>query len=356
MEELCALKECGVKDTRFVAYLFRTMDTHYTITTKYQKMSEEPFKWYPMFLSAQRHLEPKHAALFSLLALFAVLLLSPSQSLRFPPFVLGQENTSVSTEVVTDDAAKVEPIHVLSEPLLTSRETAWGGFLPGSSSQMRKITYTIQGNKVVKRVTDVVTTLEKIDDNEIVLKEVVSVDLGSKIVGQQSIKYDFYKQRVMQDQNVVVSQLQPESLVIGGRKIVCNVRTYEKTTPQDRWITKVWYNSTLSPYVLQTRTDRVSLPTPQQPTPKVLSQTVSSVVNPPSTTLRGMFLGAYRVKTEKHNTEGTTITYATCNQRIPGGVKCEQIFERDKEGRLMSKTEVILTGCSVIRPELDETP
>jgi len=223
--------------------------------------------------------------------------------------------------------------------VLSATETAWGKFQVGSGIRTRTTTTTFQ-EKIVQDVAESTTTLEAIEPDGILLKQIASVEIkGNMVQGEPQLKkVDFYQQPSAG--NTTVQMLPPERIQIGNRILLCGVRVYEQTTPQLRRRTKVWFNPKVAPYVLCTETTRTRLPTPNKPKEQLVGHSTSIVLNPPKTTLRGSFFGSYKVQTIRQNiTDGSTVySLAECSLRTPGWVESEKSWEYDRENNLVRIT------------------
>jgi len=228
---------------------------------------------------------------------------------------------------------------------LSSMESAWGAFKVGSGIRSRTVTTNFQ-DKVSQSVVETTTILDAIEPDSVLLKQIDSVEINGKMVpGEPQLKkIDFYKQPLTE--NVTVQVLDSEEIPVGNRTFLCGVRVYEQTTSQFRRRTKVWFNPKVAPYVLRTETTRISLPTPEQPTGKPLGQSVSTVLHPPKTTLRGSFFGTYRIQTVRKNTDGTFYSLAECSLRVPGGIESERSWEYDRENNLIRMQITIFSATA----------
>jgi len=273
--------------------------------------------------------------------LFAVVLVALSGWFSF----CAQNVASDQSSVPTNEASPFQE--------LTASETAWGTFKVGSWVRTRTITTTFQ-EKVSQSIAESTTILEAIEPDSILLKQIDSVEIGGKMVpGEpQSRKIDFYQQTLTG--SGTVQALPPEEITVGNRKILCGVRVYEQTTSQFRRRTTVWFNPKVAPYVLRTEATRTSLPTPEQPAEKLLGHSISVVLNPPRTTLRGSFFGTYRVQTVRKNTDGTVYSLADCSLRVPGGIENERSWEYDRENNLI-RTKTTLFSDTVKNSEAKPT-
>ena len=245
-------------------------------------------------------------------------------------FLASQEPKKAETPITPPNAEKGQPISDLS-----ASETSWGTFQKGSWIRTRTTTTTYK-EPVTKSIAESITALEAIEEDGILLKQTDSVEIGGKTVqGEPQLKkIDFYKQ-LQTSPPVTVQKLPPEKIQIGNRVIQCGVRAYEQTTPQARRRTKVWYNPRVAPFVLCTETTKTSIVTPDQPTEKLLGHTISIVLNPPATTLRGSVFGSYQIQTFKQNTDGSVVSFANCSLWIPGGIENEKSWEYDLNNNLL---------------------
>lgn len=266
--------------------------------------------------------------------------------------------SGIASVVDSDSSVKIEngdvPEENHSQKELGARENSWGTFAPGSWIQKRTITVDLRG-KTSRSSTESTTTLESIRGDCILLREDIAMNMsGTKVAGEpQRRKYDFFLQPKIE--GVRVRNLPPEILEIGRRSVHCEVRVYEQNSPQSKRRTKVWYNPSLAPYVLCTETIKTTVPSPDHPKDKekILSRSKSIVLDPPITTLRGRFLGHYRVKTVRKNGEGTSISFANHSKWIPGGLRNECTWEYDPENNLIRKSETYVVVYSYCMPPED---
>ena len=245
-------------------------------------------------------------------------------------FLAPQEPKKSETPDTPPNTEKEQPISDLS-----ASETSWGTFQKGSWIRTRTTTTTYK-EPVTKSVAESITALEAIEADGILLKQTDSVEIGGKTVqGEPQLKkIDFYKQPQVSPP-ITAQKLPSEKIQIGNRVIQCGVRVYEQITPQARRRTKVWYNPRVAPYVLCTETTKTSVATPDQPTEKLLGHTISIVLNPPATTLRGSLFGSYQIQTFKQNTDETVVSFANCSLWIPGGIENEKSWEYDLNNNLV---------------------
>ena len=251
---------------------------------------------------------------------------SVAQALVAPPTQESKKNETVDTPL---NSEKEQPI-----PDMSVSETSWGKFQIGSWIRTRTTTTTFK-EPITQNIAESTTTLEAIEADGILLKQTDYVELGGKTVqGEPQLKkIDFYKQPLVN--SGTVQKLPSENIQIGNRVIRCGVRVYEQTTPQARRRTKVWYNPRIAPYVLCTETTKTSIATPEQPTEKPLGHSISIVLSPPATTLRGSVFGSYQVQTFKQNTDGTVVSLADCSLWVPGGIENEKSWEYDLNNNLV---------------------
>ena len=244
------------------------------------------------------------------------------------------QNVVLSQPAATADGPLVDETH--DPQTLTATETDWGAFKIGSG--IRKRTTTTFLEKATQGVTESMTTLEAVESDGILLKQIDSVEIGGKMVqGEpQQKKIDFYRQQMLGNGGAGTGQILPsERIQIGNRVFLCGVRVYEQTTPQFRRLTKVWFNPKVAPYVLRTEVKRLSLPTAEQPSEILLGHSIFVVLNPPKTTLRGSFFGTYKTQTIRRNADGTAYSLAECSLRVPGWVESEKSWEYDRENNLV---------------------
>ncbi|MDO5566720.1 MAG: hypothetical protein Q4G59_08685, partial [Planctomycetia bacterium] len=127
----------------------------------------------------------------------------------------------------------------------------WGGFQPGCWRRTRTTATTLDGTKTMKSVTETKTTLLRIEDNCIVLKQEKIIKMGAvnHATPPEEIRLDFFGAPIQDGQTK--QELQPSSVVIARKVIPCQLCQIEKNGDHRQDSTVVWYSSSVAPYLLQ---------------------------------------------------------------------------------------------------------
>lgn len=230
---------------------------------------------------------------------------------------------------------------------LTAAEHLWGGFAPGAMIQTHSVTKTWQGADVVRSVAENRIVLDSVDEKGVTLKVFAMVGLAARRYKAPPTlqRIDFFQQP-LQEENLTHTDLPPTTVDVAGQKLDCNLRHYQRLHSRWRQETLVYYTASVYPYIMRTETVRWSLPTDKVPTERVISRTVTRVVETAAMTARRQSLGTFTIETVKQQGETTTTGILKCLLSVPGGVISESIRERDTSGRVVREVETVLKGYS----------
>lgn len=237
---------------------------------------------------------------------------------------------------------RLTPTDAPDDSKLSANETPWGRFAPGSWIRTRTVGTTFQFGKNIKSVTETKLTLVEIQSDGYLLKREVSIKMGVRTHAKdpEFVKYDFYGQPF--DESATVETLKPANISLGRKVVPCRVRRFERTTPQGREETVVWYSSVTQPYIFQRSTEVYSPPTDDNPKGTLLSQSQTTI--PRSTlNLRGVGESVnWRSQTVEKKSDSITLTKTVHSSRIPGGILRETAVESDRAGSLLYQSMTVL--------------
>jgi hypothetical protein len=228
----------------------------------------------------------------------------------------------------------------------------WGKCNVGAWKVVRVVTQCVDEDGEFTRVntTETKTTLEGIEDKTITIQISTTREyLGRRFESDgQLFRQGFHGEAA--DDNLKVKPLEPDTLVIDGRKIPCKVVELGLVGPTGKTTTTLHYSETVAPYVLKRATVTVG-----PDGKKVVSQSTSEVVafDMPFDVLSEIKKTA-QVRTVFENANGRVVTLASITPDVPGGVVSNSSKETDKEGRLTRLSVLKVVGYSY-EPE-DERP
>ena len=219
---------------------------------------------------------------------------------------------------------------------LTKRENPWGAFLPGTWVVRRTNSQRYSGS-VANSVTDTYLTLEEVNDNSLTLRKETIIGLVAGAVAPTPIRqtFDFYQQPLFE--NVEIEQLQPQTLVIARRQIVCQVCRYTQISDDQKKTTTIWYSNTVLPYLLRSEEIRTNNPDSPDQVETVLSHTIMTVTDTSGVRLFKNILNEYKTQTIKKTAAGTTVSQASFSENIPGGLLHEVTVETDPVGKILAR-------------------
>ncbi|NLE38269.1 MAG: hypothetical protein GX621_09625 [Pirellulaceae bacterium] len=233
---------------------------------------------------------------------------------------------------------------------ISRKHHPWAMFAPEAWRETRVFNevFDKEGKVVDTGVTETTTTLQSVDESGVTLCVGESVWMIGKWLDrrQETIKQNFHGDAV--GQKITAKELDPETLVIEGRKISCQVRELRLADPKTQrlQVSKLYYNNDLDPFILKRET---TLSDPADET--VLSETVMVVdaLRMPFLVGEQIISVAHLRATTKH-ARGTTITLAYTSTEVPGGIVCQHTKEMDKEGRLVGRRVLELSDYGLEPP------
>jgi hypothetical protein len=259
---------------------------------------------------------------------------SPSPS---TPVNASEENTAQPTE---NHGVKICP--------LTKRENPWGAFLPGTWVARRTNSQRFQQGSVSdSNTTDTYLILEDVGDTGIVLRQESIVGIGGRLYTPEAkqISFDHYQQAVAE--NVEIEQLQPQTVVVERRQVICQVCRYTQLLSDEKKTTTIWYSHTVMPFLLRLEEVRTKIPTEETKEETVVQHTIMNVTETSGVRLFKNLLRDYKTQTIKKNLAGTTVSHASYSANIPGGLLQEISTEMDSRGKIVGRSVTSVTDYCV---------
>ncbi|MCX7426181.1 MAG: hypothetical protein NTW96_11255 [Planctomycetia bacterium] len=234
-----------------------------------------------------------------------------------------------------------------------TKHQPWATFSPGAWKTVRTITETFDANGAVTdtAVTETKTTLVKVEEDGVTLEvEVAAWMAGNRLDPKpQTVKQGFYGE--VDGQKAAIKELDPGEIAIEGRTIPCRIRQVVLTDPSTKRTRtiKVYYNDDVAPYVLKCETTDKDV---DNATTLGASTMVVDALQMPCN-VDDSVRSAAHVRTVVQDARGTTTTLAYTSTDVPGRIICQQSKEQDKDGRLVRRSVLELTGFG-LQPEPDE--
>ena len=228
----------------------------------------------------------------------------------------------------------------------------WGRFHPGSWTQLRQITETLDtsGRVVSLSTTDTRTTLVQVTADGVTLKVDVTVELAGKRLANppQTIKQGFAEQSP--GQTVSLKQLGATELAIDGKKIPCQAEQLEIIGGGQRRLVSVNYSDN-RPHILRKVSTSSSLPSGTT-TSELTSEVIA--LDMPYKILNETKQVCY-VKTVQKQ-EGTTTTVSVHAESVPGEIVSHTSKKIDAGGQLVRRSTLELVDYRVETSEPQTPP
>ncbi len=232
------------------------------------------------------------------------------------------------------------------ETLVPRMHHEWGRFPKGAWKKTRVITETFDpatGKVVQISTAETKVELIKVDARAATLRVESTVEIGGK-------RFDREPQTVVQSYGglaqgkvVSINTIGPGSVIIGGTKIVTQVREIVVDGANSRWTSKIHYSSTVKPYVLR-RDNKLSETGSTDPTSTTRVEVIATDM---PFHLKPETLATSIVKTIHNNGKGRTVTIEITSEEIPGGVishSAKQIVD----GKVVRRTTLELLEYSSV--------
>ena len=223
---------------------------------------------------------------------------------------------------------------------ITREMHPWGRFERGAWRYSRVVTESFDEHGTVDNtsVTETKTTLESVGSDGVTLRAEAVVEVAGKErdVEPQTVKQGFHGEPA--GEKLVVQDLGKADLAMDGLRVPCRVEQLETAGPNGKTTTKIYYSTTLAPYVLKRETA-----TADPESGAVLNQSTLTVLSldRPCEILRRRKRAAH-VETVASHAKGSTVTRAFTCTDVPGGVICQTSEERDAKGKLIRRSTLQL--------------
>ncbi|MCL2623174.1 MAG: hypothetical protein FWD31_05840 [Planctomycetaceae bacterium] len=193
-------------------------------------------------------------------------------------------------------------------------------------------------NSLVSNVTDTLLTLEAVDKNGIRLRQETAIGVANATFSPEpkQVLLDFLLQPF--SEGIVVEQLQPQTVVIARRQIVCHVSRYTQIVGDQKKTTTLWHSDTVMPYLFRSEEIRTNLPRSNDPSESVISHTMMTVTDTSGVRLFKNLLSDYKTQTIKKTTTGTVVSQASHSMNIPGGLLREVTVETDTTNKVIGRS------------------
>ena len=265
---------------------------------------------------------------------------------------LSQRKSEEASFFLNFDASVNVLVQDYSAQPLSSRkiENPWGSFLPGAWVVRRTFQWQYTENSVASNVTDTLLILESVDENGITLRQETAIGIGNNVFTPEpkQIFLDFHMQPLSEETEIV--QLQPQTVTVARRQIVCRVSRYIQTLGDQKKTTTLWYSDSVMPYLFRSEEIRSTLPaTPNQPE-TVISHTIMTVTDTSGVRLFKNLLSEYKTQTIKKTSTGTTVSQASHSMNIPGGLLREVTVETDNTRKIVGRRVTSVLDYFVASP------
>jgi len=246
------------------------------------------------------------------------------------PVQLQTQATSTSNSFVSDINVQHLPLKKLENP--------WGSFPIGTWAVRRTNRWHYSANSVDSNATDTLLTLESIDENRIALRQEMVIGIGNTVFTPEpkQIFLDYHLQPFSNETEIV--QLQPQTVTVARRQIVCQVSRYIQTLGDQKKTTTLWYSDSVMPYLFRLEEIRATISvSPDQPE-TVVSHTIMMVTDTSGVRLFKNLLSDYKTQTIKKTSMGTTVSQASHSMNIPGGLLREVTVETNNTNQIVGRS------------------
>lgn len=234
-----------------------------------------------------------------------------------------------------------------SDDAPTPRELdVWGRFAAGSWKQTHVVTESLDaaGHVTSTTVSDVRTTLTRVDGRRITLRVAMTLEAGGRRFDTvpQIIDRGYFGETASQP--AMVRDLGESKLVIDGREVPVRAREALIETGKQKTVNKFFETGALEPYLLRREThftDAADPSTNHDETAQVIAvdkpYRVQSEIKPVS------FERA--VQKDAH---GTTITVDVTSVDVPGGIVSRTAKQLDANGHVTRRTTIELVDFGAV--------
>lgn len=218
----------------------------------------------------------------------------------------------------------------------------WGAFPEKAWKTVRVVTETFDENGKVASttITETETTLEKVDEDGVVLTAQVAVEVaGRRFEAEpQTVKQGFHGELL--GKGLTVKQLGAGQVVVEGRKIDCKIVQLVLSGPTSKTVTNIYYSPETEPHVLR----RTSVTTDLEGENTLSKMSLDVLALDMPYRVLAEIQSTALIRTVQEHAKGTITTWSYSSSNVPGGVVCHSSKEVDKNGRLIRRSTLQLTG------------
>lgn len=249
------------------------------------------------------------------------------------PLVDGQSQSQETSAILVAEDVNDQTWH------LKKTENPWGSFLPGTWVVRRTSSWQFADNSVVSNATDTLLILESVDKNRITLRQETAIEIENGTFVKpdpKQVLLDFNMQPFSEEGTIVL--LQPQTVVVARRQIVCQVLRYTQYIGDQKKTTTLWHSDTIMPYLFRLEEIRTQISNSAEKPETVLSHSIMTVTDTSGIRLFKNLLNDYKTQTIKKNASGTVVSQASHSTNIPGGLLREVTVETDTDNKIVGRS------------------
>jgi hypothetical protein len=231
---------------------------------------------------------------------------------------------------------------------LPRQHHAWGRFLPGSWSKVRKLSEELdeRGNVKTASTTETKTTLTEVDSSGCTVRLEVTVEVaGKRFTAQPRVVRLGYNGET-NGEAAELRQKGKGELEIGGKSVSCDILEATINGGDNKVVSTLYYSATLPPFVLkrETRaTDAAGARLQRRTEVDVIA------VDMPHKVLAEVKTASY-IRTIDTHAQGSTFTMEVFCVDVPGGVVAHTSKELDVSGKPIRRSTLELLDYGVAQP------
>lgn len=225
----------------------------------------------------------------------------------------------------------------------------WARFKPGAwrSHRIESEFLDERGEvKSISRTTSTQTLLE-VTATEYAFREESSIEVQGKIFRSppQTYRSGIYEQADLKSTKITNGG--ESTVTVEGRKLPCQVIKVVETGEKQISTAVLYFNPSVSPYVLRRETTVAEINGGQIPLVTTTEQVIA--LDMPFKVLTEIVLTSH-IRTERKGPKGTIVTLSVHSDRVPGGVVTQWSKELDNDGRMIRRKLTELTDYGLRSP------
>jgi len=229
---------------------------------------------------------------------------------------------------------------------ISPQHHAWGRFVPGSWTMVRKLTedFDEAGRLKTASTTETKTSLVAVDELGCTLRVEVTVDVAGKRFAAQprSVRVGFGGES--NGERAVTRKVGTETLEIAGARAACTVLEATIDGVDEKIVSKISYCETVPPFVLKRETLTTSKDGSEVRRRTVVDTLAAEM---PYKVLAEMKTVAF-LRTSEMHAQGTSYTLEVYCPDVPGGVVAHSSKESDEAGRIVRRSTLELIDYAVV--------